>query len=164
VPKDGRIRGCFKSKDVRKSTSFGNTVKHLNTAACQLSNNTEYYFVLRVDNCTAGLRQRRLSVYDVTVLDALSAAAAAATISGDKIRVLGPREGSTYFIHESCNDWRVFLFQFHPLVLCTKRLLAECSAMQYSHLVTRLDSLGICNVASQEEREGASTVSHKKAW
>jgi len=54
------------------------------------------------------------------------------------------------------------LFHFRRLVLCTKRLLADCSAMQYSHLVTRLDSLGICNVASQEEGEGASTVSHKK--
>jgi len=54
------------------------------------------------------------------------------------------------------------LCQFRPLVLCTKHLLADCSAMQYSHLVTRLDSIGICNVASQEEGEGASTVSHKK--
>ena len=56
------------------------------------------------------------------------------------------------------------LFQFPPSVLCTKRLLAHCSAMQYSHLVTRLDSLGICNVASQEEGGGASTVSHKNGW
>lgn len=75
---------------------------------CQLRNNTEYFFVLRVDNCTAGLSQRRVSVYDdVTVLGVLSAAAAAAKIWGDKIRVLGPREWSTYFMHESCNDWRV---------------------------------------------------------
>jgi hypothetical protein len=83
----------------------------LNTAACQLSNNTEYFF-LRVDNCTAGLRQRRLSVYDVTVFGVLSAAAAAAAISGDKIRVLGPREWSTYFMHESCNDWRESFISF----------------------------------------------------
>ena len=49
-----------------------------------------------------------VSVYDVTVLGALSAeATAVATISGDKIRVLGPREWSTYFVHESRNDWRV---------------------------------------------------------
>ena len=78
---------------------------------CQLRNNTEYFFVLRVDNCTAGLSQRRLSVYDVVtvlgVLSAAAAAAAAAKISGDSIWVLGPREWSTYFMHESCNDWRV---------------------------------------------------------
>ena len=34
--------------------------------------------------------------------------------------------------------------------------------MQYSHLVTRMGSLGICNVSSQEERKGASTVPEKK--
>lgn len=96
----------------------------------------------------------------VTVSGVLSAAA---RTSGDKIWVLSPREWSTYFIHESVMIIVFLLFQFRPLVSCTKRLLAHCSVMQYSHQVTRLDSIGISNVASQEDGKGASTVSHKKA-
>jgi hypothetical protein len=68
--------------------------------------------VLRVANCTTGLRQRRLSVYGVvTVLSVLSAAT---TISSDKIRVLGLWEWSTYFIHESVTIRTFLLFLFRP--------------------------------------------------
>jgi len=53
---------------------------------------------------------------------------------------------------------------FKGLILCTKRLLADCSTMQYSHPATRLDSIGICNVALQEEGEGGKySLSQKKS-